>query len=60
LFTVARGAAFGVANRSRLNAYQLLVAVDRRAAAGVPYAGRRGLQDQADMLFVALLAAGRF
>jgi hypothetical protein len=53
------GAAFGVANGSRLNVYQLLVAADRRAVRGVAYGGRRGSRQQAEQVFTALLAAGK-
>jgi hypothetical protein len=53
------GGAFGVANRTRLNVYQLLVAVDRRAVRGVAYGGRRGPRQQAEQVFAALLAAGK-
>src|SRR5262249_453714 len=49
-----RGAAFGVANHTRLNVYQLLQAVDQQAVAGVPYGGNPVLQREADNLFRAL------
>jgi hypothetical protein len=54
----SHGAAFGVANHTRLNVYQLLQAVDRRAVRGVPYGGRPGPQQQAHQVFAALLAEG--
>jgi hypothetical protein len=58
-FPVRRsGAAFGVANHTRLNVYQLLQAVDKKAAQGVPYGGRARLQAQAIDLLEALNRAG--
>jgi hypothetical protein len=52
------GAAFGVANNTTLNVYQLLVAVNRKAVNGVLYNGNATLQAQAADLFNALNQAG--
>jgi hypothetical protein len=52
------GAAFGVANNTTLNVYQLLVAVNRRAVRGVLYNGDAALQAQAADLLSALIQAG--
>jgi hypothetical protein len=58
-FPVGRsGAAFGVANHTRLNVYQLLQAVDEMAVQGVPYGGHATLQAQAIDLLEALNRAG--
>jgi len=54
----ADGAAFGVANNSTLNVYQLLAAVNQKAVGGVLYNGdATGRQEAAD-LFDALSQAG--
>jgi sugar lactone lactonase YvrE len=53
-----KGAAFGVANRTRLNVYQLLKAVDQRAVGGVLYGGDRHLRDLAEDLYEDLNNAG--
>ncbi len=52
------GAAFGVADNSMLNVYQLLLAVNNKAANGVLYNGDAVLQAQAADLFDALNNAG--
>jgi hypothetical protein len=52
------GAAFGVANHTALNVYQLLVAVNKKAAGGVLYGGDATLQAQCAGLFNALNQAG--
>jgi hypothetical protein len=54
----ADGAAFGVANGTTRNVYQLLRAVDQRAAHGVLYNGDLTLRQQAADLFDALNQAG--
>jgi hypothetical protein len=54
----ADGAAFGVANNTTRNVYQLLRAVNQQAVAGVLYHGDATLLQQADDLFVALNQAG--
>jgi len=57
------GAAFGVANTTSLNVYQLLLAVNRRAVNrravnGVLYNGDPSLRVQAQLVFDALNYAG--
>jgi hypothetical protein len=52
------GAAFGVANNTTCNVYQLLLAVNRKAVNGVLYNGTSTLQAQAADLFNALNQAG--
>jgi hypothetical protein len=54
----ADGAAFGVANGTTRNIYELLQAVDQQAGFGVLYNGDRTLQKQANDLFDALNRAG--
>jgi hypothetical protein len=54
----ADGAAFGVANDTTLNVYELLRAVNQRASGGVLYGGDASLQQQAADLFDALNQAG--
>jgi hypothetical protein len=54
----ADGAAFGVANNTTLNVYQLLQAVDQRAVNGVLYNGNTTLRQKAADLFAALNDAG--
>jgi hypothetical protein len=54
----ADGAAFGVANNTTRNVYQLLLAVNRRAVNGVRYNGDATLRQQASDLFDALNSAG--
>ena len=54
----ADGAAFGVANNTTLNVYELLKAVDRQAVFGVLYNGDKNLRKQANDLFDALNKAG--
>jgi predicted outer membrane repeat protein len=54
----ADGAAFSVANNTTRNVYQLLLAVNRRAANGVLYNGDATLRQQASDLFDALNSAG--
>ena len=58
-FPVGRsGAAFGVANHTRLNVYQLLLAVNQQAVAGVLYDGNPVRQREANNLFLALNRIG--
>jgi hypothetical protein len=52
------GAAFGVANNTTLNVYQLLVAVNKKAVKGVLYGGNTTLQAQAADLFNSLDTTG--
>ena len=52
------GAAFGVANNTSLNVYELLLAVNKKAVNGVLYNGDTTLQAQAADLFNALNQAG--
>jgi hypothetical protein len=52
------GAAFGVANNSTLNVYELLRAVDHLAVSGVLYNGNKTLRTEANDLFDALNHAG--
>jgi hypothetical protein len=52
------GAAFGVANNTTCNVYQLLLAVNKQAVNGVLYNGNATLQSQAAALFNALNVAG--
>jgi hypothetical protein len=52
------GAAFGVANDTRLNVYQLLRAVNQKAPNGVLYQGDATLQAQAASLFNLLNQVG--
>jgi hypothetical protein len=54
----ANGAAFGVANNTTRNVYELLTAVDQQAVFGVPYNGDTTLSKQANNLFDALNKAG--
>ena len=51
------GAAFGVANNTTLNVYELLVAVNKRAKSGVLYGGNATLQAQCANLLSALNSA---
>jgi hypothetical protein len=53
------GAAFGVANNSTRNVYELLEAVDLLAVNGVLYNGDQTLRGEASDLFGALMQAGR-
>jgi hypothetical protein len=52
------GAAFGVANNTTRNVYQLLLAVNSKAVNGVLYNGDATLQAQAADLFNGLNQAG--
>jgi hypothetical protein len=52
------GAAFGVANNTRLNVYELLVAVNNSAKSGVLYGGNAKLQAQCADLLAALTRRG--
>ncbi len=52
------GAAFGVANLTTLNVYQLLLAANRQAVNGVLYNGDLSLRTQAQIVFDALNVAG--
>jgi hypothetical protein len=52
------GAAFGVANKTTLNVYELLQAVNRQAVNGVLYNGDKTLRSEASDLFGALNQAG--
>jgi hypothetical protein len=52
------GAAFGVANNTVCNVYQLLQAVNQKAVKGVLYHGNATLRKQAATLFAALNDAG--
>jgi hypothetical protein len=52
------GAAFGVANNTVCDVYQLLLAVNQKAVKGVPYGGNASLRKQAADLFDALNQAG--
>jgi hypothetical protein len=52
------GAAFGVANNTILNVYDLLQAVNQQAVNGVLYNGNTTLRKQASDLFGALIQAG--
>jgi hypothetical protein len=54
----ADGAAFGVANNTTLNVYELLVAVNQQSAYVVLYNGNTTLQKEANDLFDALNKAG--
>src|SRR5262249_57452780 len=54
----ADGAAFGVANNTTRNVYELLKAVDAQAIDGVVYGGGMTLRNQATDLFTALVKAG--
>jgi hypothetical protein len=54
----ADGAAFGVANNTTLNVYELLQAVNKKAAKGVLYGGDATLQSECADLFTALNNAG--
>ena len=59
LYNVGKdGAAFGVANNTTLNVYELLVAVNRKAVNGVLYNGDATLQAQCADLFNSLNQAG--
>jgi hypothetical protein len=53
-----RGAAFGVANKTTLNVYELRQAVSRQAVNGVLYNGDKTLRNEAADLFYALNKAG--
>lgn len=58
-FNIGRaGATFGVANNTRLNVYELLQAVDRRAVSGNPYGGDRKLRDAVAVVFASLNEKG--
>jgi hypothetical protein len=52
------GAAFGVANKTTLNVYELLKAVDRQAVNGVLYNGDKTLRNEGNDLFSTLNQAG--
>jgi hypothetical protein len=52
------GAAFGVANDTILNVYQLLQAVNQRAVNGVPYSGNPALGQQASEALARILESG--
>jgi hypothetical protein len=52
------GAAFGVANNTTQNVYELLVAVNKKAVQGVLYNGDATLQAKCADLFNALNTAG--
>jgi hypothetical protein len=52
------GAAFGVANKTTLNVYQLLLAVNQMAVDGVLYGGNATLQVEAAELFNAINGIG--
>ena len=52
------GAAFGVANGTTLNVYQLLLAVNRRAVNGVLYDGDAALRQMANDVFDGINQAG--
>jgi hypothetical protein len=52
------GAAFGVANSTTLNVYELLVALNKQAVNGVTYGGSAALQAQAVDLLDSLNNAG--
>jgi hypothetical protein len=52
------GAAFGVANGTTFNVYQLLLAVNQMAVSGVLYGGNATLQAEAAQLFNALNTVG--
>ena len=54
----ADGAAFGVANKTTLNVYELLQAVNRQSVDGVLYNGDATLRKKANDLFDALNKAG--
>src|SRR5207302_1774326 len=54
----ANAAAFGVANNTTLNVYQLLRAANKQAVGGVLYNGNAALRKQANDLFFALNQAG--
>jgi hypothetical protein len=54
----ADGAAFGVANKTTLNVYELLQAVNRQAVNSVLYNGDKTLRNEATDLFDALNKAG--
>ena len=48
------GNLFGVSNKTRLNVFEMLTAVNQRAVAGNPYNGDRKLQEDAADVFEAL------
>jgi choice-of-anchor A domain-containing protein len=52
------GAAFGVANNTSLDVYQILVAADRQAVNGVLYNGSSTLQNQANTVFDGINQTG--
>jgi hypothetical protein len=52
------GAAFGVANKTTLNVYELLKAVDRQAVNGVLYNSDKTLRNECNDLFSSLNQAG--
>jgi hypothetical protein len=54
----ADGAAFGVANNTTLNVYEILKAVDQQAAFGLLYNGDKTLRNEASDLFTALMQSG--
>jgi hypothetical protein len=54
----ANGAAFGVANKTVLNVYQILRAANKRAVSGVLYDGDKTLRDEALSGFDAINQAG--
>jgi hypothetical protein len=55
---LSSGAAFGVANSTTLNVYQLLLAANQRAVNGVLYNGDMSLRLSAQLVFDALNSAG--
>ena len=52
------GAAFGVANNTTLNVFEILKAANKHAAAGVLYGGDVGLIDLANPVFDGINSAG--
>jgi autotransporter-associated beta strand protein len=54
----ASGAAFGVANNTTLNVYQLLKAANKKAVSGVLYNGDKTLRNLASNVFGGLITAG--
>ncbi len=55
----SNGTAFGVANNTLLNVYELLQAANRQAVNGVLFGGNAMLRQEADNVFAGLLQAGR-
>jgi RHS repeat-associated protein len=52
------GAAFGVANNTTLNVYQILKAANKQAVTGVLYNGNKTLRSQANTVFTGINQAG--